>query len=242
MLDYEADFGQPDWINERLLSHGSVTIAKTFHFEEKHRLPGGAEDDEPTEHLFRFQLGVLEGQYYRIRGEILGADNDVFLHQSVPINPSTFTASRGIAIFPQISRLVEGDIFIGGDAPNAIPVSEFQSLLRSFPGSTELTHYARSKIARTLREYMQLKSDPEKQFEAFLKGRAKWDKIGNASQLFELELHKYIFIRDQISWMLQHEMEYSEADWQQLMLDFILVLFPKYVRVLREVRVRDYKS
>jgi hypothetical protein len=66
VLDYEVDFGSPDWINERLSSHGFVTIAKTFHFEEKHKLADSAdplddfldEDDELDENRFRFQLGV----------------------------------------------------------------------------------------------------------------------------------------------------------------------------------------
>lgn len=248
VLDYEVDFGPPDWIDERLSDYGSVTLAKTFHFKEKHKITSSAgpfdelldDEHQPDEDQFHFHLGVLEDQYYRIDSQILGTDSDVLFHRSVPIDANTFTAHRGIAIFPKISRLVKGEIVIGGDAPNAIPTTEFQSLLSRFPGSTELTHYARSKIARVLREYLDLKSDPEKQFESYLNRREKQHKIKSASELFEFELHKYVFIRDQIIWMLKHAEEYSEADWQGLMLDFILVLFPKYVHVLREVRIRDF--
>lgn len=225
-----------------------MTIARTFHFDKALRVTGGPEsfeqllddEDQPAEDRFHFQLGVLEGQYYRIDSEILGTDSDVLIHHSVPIDAKMFTAHRGIAIFPQISRLVKGEIVIGGDEPNAIPTSEFRSLLSRFPGSTELTHYARTKIARILREYVNLKSDPEEQFENYLNRRDRGRNIRNASGLFELELHKYVFIRDQLIWMLEHEEEYSEAVWRDQMLDFILVLFPKYVCVLREVRIRDF--
>jgi abortive infection alpha-like protein len=53
VLEYEVDFGPADWISERLLSNGHVTLAKTFHFEEKHIFTEGTEADEEK---FRFRL------------------------------------------------------------------------------------------------------------------------------------------------------------------------------------------
>ena len=235
-------------MDKKLSSEGSVTLAKTFYFQSKHKIiaSAGAPDDvfdiESTvnENLFRFQLGMLEDEYYRINNQILATEHDVLIYRSVPVNVGTFTAYRNIAIFPQISRLVKDEIVIGGNARGAIPATEFQGLLTRFPTSTELDHYARSKVANFLREYVDLKSDPEKQFECYLNQRAKKHGIRSSEALFEFELHKYVFIRDQIRCMLEHSDEYSEAEWQKLMLQFILVLFPKYIHVLYEVRIRDF--
>jgi len=248
VLEYEVEEAQPGWVSAALSKHGSVTLSKTFHFNEEHKIADNADsvhellDDvvEPDEYQFKFRLGVLEDQYYRIDSKILNTDNDVLFHCSVPIDLKTFKAYRDIAIFPKISRLIDDEVVIGGDAPNAIPTNEFQSLIQQFPGSTEMTHYVRSKIARIVGEYVDLKSDPEKQFEDYLNRRGKKQTIRNSSELLDYEQHKYIFIRDQIEFMLKHHQECSERQWQELMLDFILVLFPKYVHVVREVLVRDF--
>ena len=55
----------------------------------------------------------------------------------------------------------------------------------------------------------------------------------------EFELQKYVFIRDRIIEMLKKSDSYSEKDWEKRILEFILVLYPKYVHVLHSVLIED---
>ena len=56
----------------------------------------------------------------------------------------------------------------------------------------------------------------------------------------EYEVRKYEFIRDRLIEMLNDLDAYSEDDWQKLMLDFLLLIFPKYVAVLETLHIKDY--
>jgi hypothetical protein len=86
-------------------------------------------------------------------GERLGIDHDIYLAINLPIISRTFIAQRNISIFRQIARVTAEDIYIGGSGPNATPISNFKGLLKSFPSSTELDHYASAKVARLLQDY-----------------------------------------------------------------------------------------
>ena len=60
--------------------------------------------------------------------------------------------------------------------------------------------------------------------------------------LKKLEIEKYILIRDLINDALATKKDWSEGDWQQLMLSFLLLLFPKYIKVLENITIHDYYS
>ena len=50
----------------------------------------------------------------------------------------------------------------------SIPVVEFEELLRNFPTSTELKHYARARVARVLKDYLGTMSDAQEKLDKFL--------------------------------------------------------------------------
>ncbi len=55
--------------------------------------------------------------------------------------------------------------------------------------------------------------------------------------LREPELRKYEFIRDSLLDMLQNFESYLESDWQKIILNFLLLIFPKYVAVLPDFEI-----
>jgi Domain of unknown function (DUF4263) len=243
-LIYEPEFGSTGWIERQLESDRVVRIARTFHFsgDDLVRSAGAAADEDDLEDSpdsYTFELGALRRGYFRIAGDKLGIDHDVYLAEDRPITSETFISTRNISIFRHIARVTDEDIYIGGENSRAMPVPDFDKLLDSFPNSTELDKYADAKVARLVGDYFETTSPAERRFEAYLSRRGRRARIREIPDVYEFEVSKYVFIRNRIIELLKDENSYSENEWRDLMLQFILLIFPKYVCFLRNVLVKD---
>lgn len=245
-LHYMAETNPHDWILKKLEKGHSVKIAKTFSFAEDDLLTTEKEfskyDLDMDNESLTFVLGNLKGEYYQIKSDLLNTKHDVFISKDLPINKKTFIAPREISIFSRINRLIEEQIIIGGSHENAIPIEDFKNLLKNFPTTTELNHYAGSRISLILKDYLGSVTDAQKKLNDYLKKKKPIKPSTEIPFLYEHEIQKYEFIRGRIKEMLKDSEAYSEDEWQELMLQFILLIFPKYIAVLRNVNIKDHYS
>lgn len=243
ILVYEPDSGDGSWVDRKLEEDDRVTISKVFHFglgsvlseSECESVAGGS-------HCFI--LGKKEDGYFHIGHETLGLGNDVFIHEDFPIGRNTFIASRGISIFRRIDRLINEPAFVGGPKAGAIPESEFRRLIREFPTSAELDKYADARVTRILSDYFETMSDAQRAFEEYRNKRETIEPRPRTRQLIEYEINKFEFAINDLSHMLleQNVDSFKEKYWQKMILEFVLLLFPKYVAVLPELRVKDFTT
>jgi len=241
VLTYEPESsGNESWVDEVLAEKGQVTIAKIFTFDRSSLLPRG-ECEKIGRGRYCFVLGKREGSYFRIHRDALGVDNDVFISRDFPVGKKTFIASRGISVFKRIGRLVSEPVFVGGPHENAVPDDEFQQLIREFPTSTELDKYADARVSRVLKNYFETMTDAQRAFEEYRNRRETIEPRPRTRQLVEYEINKFELAKAELSNMLldQNADSFKEDDWQKLILEFVLLLFPKYVAVLPELRVLD---
>ena len=159
----------------------------------------------------------------------------------MPINHKTFIANRDISIFGKLDDLTDAPIVVGDDSDVSIPIDDFNKLLKNFPTSTELTLYARARIARTLKDYLGTISDAQKKFESYL-NKKTIKTISRVEMLQSYEIIKYEYIRDELNEMLKDAETYSEENWQKVIVSFLLLLFPKYISVLNKVQIKDFYS
>lgn len=160
----------------------------------------------------------------------------------MPLSDRTFTAERNISIFRQIDSLIEEPIIVGGDRINSIPLADFEELLRNFPTSTELTHYAHSRVSRVLKDYLGTMSDAQKTLEAYLTRKQTVRPASRIQFLEGYEPRKFEYVRDELQKMLKDAETYSEREWQKLIVGFLLLIFPKYVAVLEGLKIKDFYS
>ncbi|WP_112961602.1 Shedu immune nuclease family protein [Agrobacterium sp. lyk4-40-TYG-31] len=241
ILTYDpAGWRDPEWVTREFEKGEDVSFVKTFTLGKADLINDPTDPKNMGEPVYEFMLGYNEEGYYRIHSGFVGTQKDVLLHRSLNIRKEMFVAAAQIAIFPKLSDLVGGsEIVIGGDREEAMPESDFESLVRSFPNSTEQRKYVSSTIGRLLKDHFSLKSDPEKSFDEFVRKR-RGDKVTTyKSEVAEVEIEKYTFIRDEISRLLLTSEAYDERAWQKLILRFILVLFPKYLYAVEEVYIQD---
>jgi hypothetical protein len=243
LLEYTSDRGML-WVHEKIKDTGSVIIKKVFRFTGDDIFSKDTLDAEDFDDGAIFILGTKEEDYYRIKARILGLNYDLYLAADMGIDDKTFIAHRDINIFLRINHLVSEPIIIGGNKPNAIPTQEFKTLLSKFPTSTEVTHYANSRISIILKDYLETTTDAQQQLRKYLnkKPLAHLSEKSNITEIYPYEIQKYEYLKSRIKEALQEENSYSEDDWRELILQFILLIFPKYIAVLRNVQLKDFYS
>lgn len=236
-LSYSSDMPSPEWVYHELDNSGSVKIGKAFLFTKAELLTAfnPNNEHEPVE----FQVAEKKGDYFCFKKEVLSIEHDLYTHKSIKLERRLFIAERGISIFGKIDQLVKQPIYIGGDEDGAIPETTIRELLKAFPNTHELNMYASARISGVLSSYIETKDDYEEKYQQYLNKRVSREGT-NLSYLFsDVELLKYRGILDKLNNMLREENSYSEAQWQEELLQIILLLYPKYIYVFKEAPVRD---
>jgi len=243
LLTYVSDrFGGLQWLAEKLKQDGEVTLRRTFTFTTGDLLSPAQQtgDYDEAEHIFK--LATTEDGYFRIDKAILGLKRDLLLDMAMKLEPQVFIANRDISIFRKIDELIDEQIIVGGENESAIPLVDFEQLIQTFPTSTELTHYARSRISRVLKDYFGTISDAEGKLNSYLARKKRLSPKSRNSILENFELQKFEYIHSELDGMLKDVDSYSERDWQKRILDLLLFVFPKYIAVLENVHIKDFYS
>lgn len=229
-----------EWVHELLNKKESFELKKTFIFTNKDLYEDNNEEDEFD--LFddvEFVLGHIINQYYLINGEKLGINHDVYVSTELNVKKEHFITHNNISIFRKIANLVNQDIYIGGKQANNLPLEEFERLVKSFPNTYEIKKYVNARLSVILRNYFENTPDSVKDYERYmnLKTSLKGNSLKNIFR--DSELNKYILIREKLKNMLSNEIKYNERQWQSEILEILLLIFPKYILVFEEVKVRD---
>lgn len=248
-LSYQADRPGNGWVWRELRDHDTVTLSRVFTFERRDLVaePGEADQENDFEEFeYRFRFAARRGGYFHIKGRIFDIDNPVLIADTgLRIERRVFVAERNISIFSKIADLIPPDqpIIIGGDQAGAIPIPDFQMLLSKFPNTGELNRYAAARVASVIGDYITPLKDARAHYEAYLNRRRSTMTAALAQpELLQTEIEKYILIRDTITeWLLDGKTR-SERDWQKMILNFLLLIFPKYVAVLSNVKIVDAYS
>lgn len=237
ILSYTSDRPSPEWVYHELDKSGIVRIAKAFSLTKNELLTTFHNDEE--DNLVEFQVAEKQGEYFCFSKDLLSIGHDLYIHESILLERKLFVAERGISIFGKVDDLVSQSIVVGGNKEGAIPEAMFRELLNAFPNTYELNRYASARISGVLSSYIETNDDYEEKYQKYLNKRIS-RKGTNLNYLFsEVELLKYKGILEKLNTMLNAEKSYSEAQWQEELLQIVLLLYPKYVYVFKEAPVRD---
>lgn len=237
ILSYSSEYPGPAWVYHELDENEQVTISKAFSFTRNELISSRDEDNEDAP--IEFEVATRTGKYYCFPKNILSLEHDLYIHEDISLERKLFIAERNISIFPKIDRMVSKSIYVGGDDENAIPESVFWDLLKKFPNTYELNRYASARISSVLSSYLDIKEDYEEQYQKYLNDKVSKKGENLKLKFSEVELLKYSSLLEKLKSMLDDEVSYSEAQWQEELLQIILLLYPKYIYVFKEAPVRD---
>jgi hypothetical protein len=249
-LIYQAEQQDNRWVWHELRDHDSVTLSRVFTFERGDLVAEPDEADERNDleaFQYRFRFAVRRDGYFHIEGRIFDIANPVLIAEmGLTLERKVFVAVRNISIFRKIADLSAPDqpIIVGGSRAEAIPIPDFKALLNNFPNTRELDRYAAARVATVIGDYLTPLKDARGQYELYMNRRRS--RVTDAAlpqrELLQTEIEKYVLIRDTIAEWLRDGATRSEDDWQKMILNFLLLIFPKYVAVLSKVKVVDAYS
>lgn len=237
ILSYSGEMRGSIWVYREIEEKGSVTLRRTFSLTEKELITKKDSDDEDASVLF--EIAARAGEYYKIPKHILEIGDDLFIHVDVDLTSKTFIAERNISIFSKIDRLTEGAIYVGGAEARSIPDAGFSDLLQKFPNSYELTRYASARVGAVISSYLEIKEDYEEKYHKYMNKKTSKEGDNLYHIVAKTEVAKYRSLIEKLGSMLADELLYSENQWQEEILQIILLLYPKYIHVFKEAPVRD---
>ncbi|MBJ9319215.1 MULTISPECIES: Shedu immune nuclease family protein [Enterobacterales] len=245
VFKYDPETAGRSWVWNELETHSTVKISKVFYFDISDLLNPPSPNQDFDSYIYEFQFGTFSGDYIVVPGYILNIKNDLYISKDINLSRSIFAAERNVSIFGRLSRILNhsNPIFIGGGAAEAIPSNVFSELLSKFPNSYEMDKYANARVHMILEQYLEGMKDARGLYETYLNKIAP--KIASNLDLRiinELEIEKYTLLRDTIENALSTKQHWSEKDWQKLMVQFLLLLFPKYILVIENITIHDYYS
>lgn len=237
ILSYSSEYPGPAWVYLELDKNKHVTISKAFSFTHNELISTRDKDNEdaPVE----FEVANRVGKYYRFPKDVLSLEHDLYIHEDVSLERKLFLAERNISIFQKIDRMVSRSIYVGGDNESAIPESVYRGLLKNFPNTYELNRYGSARISSILSSYLDMKEDYEEQYQKYLNSKTSKKGENLKFKFSNVELLKYRSLLEKLQSMLNDEVSYSEIQWQEELLQIILLLYPKYIYVFKEAPVRD---
>ena len=244
LLQYTPE-REENWIKEAIDRRPYITLKKTFTFWKElliiEKENNGSEEDEFPDFVefetTTFLFAILNGDYYKLIKGIVTDKFDIYFHKGLPITADYFVADSNVSVFRVIGNIYKGDIYLGGQKPESLSGEAFDNLLKLFPTAYERKKYIEARVSSVFRNYFDNVKDAEKTYQKYVDKKLS-NKGNNLSKTFqEYEIAKYNIILDKLKAMLLQEIDYSEHQWQEEILQIVLLLYPKYVFVFREVPV-----
>ncbi|QIA51049.1 DUF4263 domain-containing protein [Pantoea agglomerans] len=245
VFKYEAENNEPSWVWTELEKYDLVNISKVFYFYSIDLINPPENNESFEDYSYEFRFGTINGDYIVVPGHILGIDNDLHISKNTVLNRKFFAAERNVSIFGRLAKILNHSdpIVIGGSSSTAIPSNIFGELLKKFPTTYEVDRYADARVHTILAQYLDGMKDVRGRYEAYVQKNTNASiKKLDLDLINKLEVEKYTLIKDLIEDALKTKAAWSEKQWQQLMIQFLLLLFPKYILVLENVTIHDYYS
>lgn len=228
-----------NFIYEEIESADYYVVRKVFTITQE-IIISNREDIE----FIEFIIGELDGEYYHINKSVLDIDFDIYIHKSCNINEKYFLTTRNVSIFRILNKKIglTEPVFIGGDNENSISEEEYISIIKSLPNDYELNRYAESRVCTKLKCFFNPKKDVETLFNKYVKSKEL--DISKLSEInFEdFDLQRYEYLLDKLKDMLKNQEEYGELHWQQEIIKFIKIIFPKYVISVEKARIKKQQG
>lgn len=242
-LVYRPDRRSPESLRGVLASGSLVTIKGTYHLTQANlvkrkskRTPN--EWDDGSDEM-RFVVATARRGYFVFDPQILDVGVPVLIALDAKPTWKWFTAEERTSVLRVLAELKPSRIVIGGDAPDAIPVSKYVDLIAQFPSPHEKRLYVQSRLAGVFRELTDAQIDAVAKLNKHVQKRVKTKPKDLAAPFRALEIKKYEFLHAQLQAMLNDDAGIPERQWQTQILDIVRLLNPKYIAAFTSVTIKD---
>lgn len=228
-----------DFIWKSYTGKKEAIIRKVFTFTENDLIdPDHDEYENDNENIF-FIFGKLEGDFYKINKDCLSINNNLYINKDIKIDTKLFVATRDISIFKKIDHLLKEDIFLGITEDCNLNLYVYKDLIQKFPNTYELSKYSNSRISSVLTDYFSTMENSYEKYQKYLNKKYTAKKPSSLSDIKDYDRSKYIYILELLKTMIRDEINYTEKQWQDCILEIILLIYPKYIVAIDELHFND---
>lgn len=248
-IDTDYYFQNKNWIDEKLKKEDSFKISKNFNLtsnllveQKDHEID---HDDFEDYKEYNFVIAHRIENRYKLINEVFEIEWDCYLSTELTIDIEHFLSGTKVNIIQKIIKLTRESLSIGNEEEDNLSIADFENLIEMFPNHYEINLYRDTRIASILRNFFDNVPDKKTQYEKYLEKKPitqKEPKLEFKKLFSENEIIKYQMILDQLKMMLENEDAYNENDWQNEILDIILLVFPKYIKIIKELKFTDTSS
>ncbi|MBC3920047.1 DUF4263 domain-containing protein [Undibacterium sp. CY18W] len=239
------------WVHSKFNRGEELFIKGTYHltranfaqaYLDELNARSQVDDDHPSlmdDYVMRFTVATAVDNYFVFDSDILDIEIPILIACSAEPTWKWFSTEAQTSILRVAAKLMPSRIVIGGEAPDAIPVAEYERLVQQFPTGYELKRYVAARVSAVLRQYTDASVDAELMLSNYLEKRIKTQPKNYIRRFREAEVAKFEFLYSQLQDMLESEDGYSEHVWQKQILDIVRLLNSKYIAAFKSVPLND---
>ena len=199
-------------------------------------------------------IGVVDGSYNRISGDILGTKRDYCFENTIKLGKTDFIGVRRTSVLCLLDSLISTNresVYIDSkngefDSDNHIVYSDFRKFQKAIPHKTEISKYIRMRAASVFGGIF-AKADAAieehnewlKHIENVVHGENLTEgNITNLDYFHALDYKKLMEIRDKLVYYVDNCDTYAESTFQKAISEIVRFIFPKYLYSAREVKFK----
>jgi hypothetical protein len=230
------------WVHDLLGRGKPLDIKGTFHLTMADLAKGQTvrdPDDFRDDSEVSFEVATARGKYFVFKPSVIQVTVPVLVARDANPTWKWFSSEAKVSVLKLLADLKPSRIVIGGEAADAIPVSEYKMLVDQFPTQYELKRYVQSRLSVVLRELTDAKVDAEAALRKYVAKRVTTKPQDLIQPFRELEVSKYEFLHKKLTAMLVDAEGYTERQWQEQILDIVRLLNPRYIAAFTSVSIKD---
>lgn len=194
----------------------------------------------------RVVIGETVDGFIKINPKILMTNHTFYFSKDMELTDDLFVAKRSISILKKIDIMINSDLYVGngwekhdGHDGIGIPEEEYRQLVKLFPTTTELNHYADYRISLILKNFYPECDHYEEIYEKYFSRKRKKNKSASTptnilDTNLKIEYEQFKGIRDTLKELLDQSVAMDETEWQEIIQKIILLIYPQYILSVRE--------
>lgn len=238
---FADEYNEPDlkWVFDKFEKEDSYIIRNCFNVKKDDI---DSYDEQSISYicfLLSEYITINEKNYFKIKRDILQIDFDLYFEENCDISIEFFLTERKTSIFKIINEINIGDyLFIGGQEEQSITEEQYLNILETLPNSYEHQLYDKARVEAVLRNFFCPNKDIDTQFSKYVNSKKLKDVDLSPIHFEDFDIERYSFLLTHLEYMLSNDKQYSEDDWQNEILKFIKILYPKYVISVKEAIIK----
>lgn len=192
-----------------------------------------------------FCIGKVEGDYIHLDQSVIGTEHNFYFEKGTVFKHRFFTVPNRISVLRSIDCLIDRDLYVGGDweSHERMPLEAFIEMIRKFPTSTKKEHNANQRVSLIIREFFPESDRYIEIYKKYIDRKNKGELHKEHSKAkIEFDIERFRLAVDRLEYMMADCDAFDEDSWKNEIQDILRVLYPKYIYILREVRLKNQEK